>query len=62
MQRLAHSRPIFTIRPGMTDREVTDRLRSHVILQPADVTWCDICERYVKADHACTATLEETHP
>ncbi len=59
MKRSNFSRPIFNIRPGMTDKEVTDHITSHVIRQPANVTWCDICERYVKADHDCTDGQED---
>jgi len=46
-------RPIFTIRPGMTDKEVTDHLQSSVVRQPANVTWCPTCEKYVKVGHIC---------
>jgi hypothetical protein len=53
------SRPIFTIRAGMTDQDVAEQSIGHVVRQPANITFCDLCAQYVKAGHVCTDTPPE---
>lgn len=53
------ARPFLTIQPGMTAEEVTNNLTSYVVRQPANVTFCNLCEKYVLVDHDCAAEAED---